>query len=234
MNHSDINHVAIIMDGNGRWATKRGLPRSAGHKQGAETFLKIVEAGQEFGLKYISAFVFSSENWGRPKEEVDYILDLMREYFKKQFTKLVENNVRVIIIGDKQRFPEDLQKIMHDVEDASKDKDGIVVNLAINYGGRLDIINACKNISRQVSSGDIDVNDIDDKLFSQNLYTTITPDPEIVIRTGGEYRISNFMLWQMAYSELFFSEKYWPDFTKEDLDGILTSYKQRNRRFGKV
>lgn len=229
-----VKHVAIIMDGNGRWATAKGLPRSAGHKKGAAVVVDIVEAAADFGVKYLTLFVFSSENWGRPKEEVDYLMNLMREYIKTQFKRLTEENVRIRVIGERQRLPDDLCKMIAEAEETSKDNDGITVNLAVSYSGRADIVRACSNIAAAVKSGDMEPDEIDEKTFSENLYTADTPDPEIVIRTSGEYRVSNFLLWQMAYSEFFFPKKHWPDFTKDDLQDILDNYKLRNRRFGKV
>ncbi len=232
--NQQVNHIAIIMDGNGRWAQDKGQSRSYGHQKGAENVLDIVKASGELGVKNLTLFAFSSENWNRPKDEVEHLMGLMREYIEKQFKNLIEKKVRVRAIGDLSKLPDDLQQKIKEAEETSKDNDAITVTLAVSYGGRDDIVHACKNIASSVEKGDISVSDINEDLFSKNLYTLDAPYPEILIRTGGEYRISNFLLWQMAYSELFFSEKYWPEFTKKDLENIITEYKTRNRRFGKV
>ncbi len=229
-----VKHISIIMDGNGRWASSQGLPRTRGHRQGAEVVIDIVKGAKELGIKYLTLFVFSSENWGRPAEEIESLLELMRQYISQHFNNLIEEDVRLKVIGDITRLPPDLQEKIIEAEEQSADKSGLVVNLAINYGGRLDIVNSCKRIASKVLVGDLEIADIDEKEFGLNLYTSDIPDPDIVIRTGGENRISNFLLWQMAYSELFFIDKYWPDFTRFDLEEVLQQYENRNRRYGKV
>ncbi len=227
-------HIAIIMDGNGRWAADKGLPRTAGHKKGAEAIPEIIQEAMDMGIKYITLFAFSSENWNRPKEEVDYLISLMREYLSTQFKELTKKNVKVRVIGDISKFAEDLQEKIKEVEEISKDKDGITVSLAVSYGGKGDILHACKGLAQKVKDGQMDIDDINVDSFSDNLYSRNLPDIDIMIRTGGEYRISNFLLWQVAYGELFFAQKYWPDFKKEDIRDIVSEYHTRNRRFGKV
>ncbi len=231
---NSVNHIAIIMDGNGRWATDKGLPRVSGHKKGAEVVLEIVEAAAKSGVKCLTLFVFSSENWGRPKEEVDHLMMLMREYVSKQFKNLIKQNIKVKVIGDVNMLPLDLQTKIKEVEELSKNKNGLTVNLAVSYGGQSEIINACKNIAEAVKNKEINIEDINKEIIENNLYTAGVPNPDVVIRTGGDCRISNFLLWQIAYSELFFLDKYWPDFNKKDLENIINKYKNRNRRFGKV
>ncbi len=233
----DINlpeHIGIIMDGNGRWAKKRMLPRSAGHKAGAQTFRKITRYCSNIGIKHLTVYAFSTENWKRPKEEVSALMNLFKSYLEEALADFKDDSIIVKFLGDKSVFPEDLQKLMIENEESSKDRDGMILNIAMNYGSRDEIVRAVKKITTNVNNGKIDIDDIDEQLISDNLFTSGQPDPDLIIRPSGEYRISNFLLWQSAYSEYVIMNKLWPDFTTDDLDEALRIYSQRNRRFGGV
>lgn len=226
------NHVGIIMDGNGRWAKKRGLPRSAGHRVGAANLKTITEFASEMGIKYITAYAFSTENWKRPKEEVDALMKLLLEYLKDK--KLLEGNqVRVKFIGDRSILTDEIKAEMENAEKESKDRTRTILYLAINYGGQQELTRAVKTLADKVKSEEITVSDITEELIGKNLYTDI-PDVDLIIRPSGEYRLSNFLLWQSAYSEFWFSNINWPDFTKEDFTRAIKDYQSRNRRFGGV
>lgn len=227
-------HIGIIMDGNGRWAKKRGLPRSIGHREGAKTFRKITRYCSDIGIKYLTVYAFSTENWKRPDDEVNSLMKLFKSYLNEALEDFKDDSIVVKFIGDKSHFSDDLQKLMIENEESSKDRDGMVLNIAMNYGSRDEIIRAVKNISNDVKNGKFDVESIDEELFSSYLYTAGQPDPDLIIRPSGEYRISNFMLWQAAYTEFVIMNKLWPDFDKSDLDEALNMYSQRNRRFGGV
>ncbi len=227
-------HIGIIMDGNGRWAKKRGLPRSVGHREGAKTFRKITRYCSDIGIKYLTVYAFSTENWKRPEDEVNSLMKLFKSYLDEALEDFKDDSIVVKFIGDKSHFSDDLQKLMIENEESSKDRDGMVLNIAMNYGSRDEIIRAVKNISNDVKNGKFDVESIDEELFSSYLYTAGQPDPDLIIRPSGEYRISNFMLWQAAYTEFVIMNKLWPDFDKSDLDEALNMYSQRNRRFGGV
>lgn len=227
-------HIGIIMDGNGRWAKKRGLPRSIGHREGAKTFRKITRYCSDIGIKYLTVYAFSTENWKRPEDEVNSLMKLFKSYLNEALEDFKDDSIVVKFIGDKSHFGDDLQKLMIENEESSKDRDGMVLNIAMNYGSRDEIIRAVKNISNDVKNGKFDVESIDEELFSSYLYTAGQPDPDLIIRPSGEYRISNFMLWQAAYTEFVIMNKLWPDFDKSDLDEALNMYSQRNRRFGGV
>ncbi len=227
-------HIGIIMDGNGRWAKKRMLPRSAGHKAGAQTFRKITRYCSDIGIKHLTVYAFSTENWKRPQEEVSALMNLFKSYLEEALSDFKDDSIVVKFIGDKAVFPEDLRNLMIENEESSKDRNGMVLNIAMNYGSRDEIVRAVKSISEKVKSNEIDVDSIDEQLISDHLYTFGQPDPDLIIRPSGEYRISNFMLWQSAYSEYVIMNKLWPDFTSEDLDEALRIYSQRNRRFGGV
>ncbi len=220
------------MDGNGRWAKNRGLPRSAGHRVGAQNLRKITEFASEMGIKYITAYAFSTENWKRPKEEVDALMKLLLEYLKDK--KLLEGNqVRVKFIGDRSVLTEEIRREMANAEEESKDRTRTILYLAINYGGQQEITNSVKKIADMVKNNEISADDITEDLIGKNLYTDI-PDVDLIIRPSGEYRLSNFLLWQSAYSEFWFSNINWPDFTKEDFTRAIIDYQSRNRRFGGV
>ena len=224
-----LKHIAFIMDGNGRWAKKRSLPREYGHKVGAQTFKKIALYCGDIGIKYVTIYAFSTENWKRPEREVNAIMTLLSDYLDEAKRDLDKNNVRYIFIGDKAIFSEDLREKMIELEEISKDKP-LTLNFAVNYGGRDEIKNAVKKI---IASG-VSADDITEELISKNLYTKNYPDPELIIRPSGEYRLSNFLIWQGAYSEFWYSNVLWPDFTTDDLDNAIRDYNKRNRRFGGV
>lgn len=226
-------HVAMIMDGNRRWAKKRGLPPQLGHSEGANTLQKIAEYCAEIGIPYLTVFAFSTENWKRSKEEVDYLMNLLEKYIQDFDKKMKDKNVRVRLLGDITRLPEGLQQGIREIEERTKNNTELTVNLAINYGGRAEIVNAMKHIAEDVSEHKINVSDIDDALVNTYLYTAGIPDPELVIRTGGELRSSGFLTWQSVYSEFYFTDCLWPDFDEKELDKALQEYQNRKRNFGK-
>ncbi len=221
-------HVAFIMDGNGRWAKIKGKVRTYGHKQGVESVEKVIKHAKKLGLEIISFYAFSTENWNRPQEEVDYIFGLLRDYLKEHKNSFEQNNIKVKIIGDITRLPKDLQKSILDVEKRTHDCDGLLVNVCLNYGSRVEIIRAINNI---IKDG---VKEVTDEIFANYLQTEGIPDPDLVVRTSGECRLSNFMLYQCAYSELYFPKVYWPDFDEKELEKAIIVYQSRNRRFGKI
>lgn len=230
-------HIGIIMDGNGRWAKQRNLPRSEGHKAGANVFRKICEYAGEIGVKYITFYAFSTENWRRPPEEVNALMDLFRDYLDEAEERQEENKqkgMRIHFIGHREGVPMDLISRFETTERDSKDADRIDVNIAINYGGRLEIVDAVKKIAQKVKDGEINPEDITEQDISDNIYTAGQADPDLIIRPSGEYRLSNFLIWQSAYSEFWFSDILWPDFTEADLDKAIDDFNNRNRRFGGV
>lgn len=230
-------HIGIIMDGNGRWAKQRGLKRTEGHKEGAKVFKRICEYASDIGIKYLTFYAFSTENWKRPPEEVSVIMDIFRDYLAEAEEREEENKqkqLRMRFIGIREGIPEDIQILMDQLEKSSDDKNKTVVNLAINYGGRAELVNAVKKIGKKIADGELSANDVDEELVSSNLYTANQPDPDIIIRPSGEYRLSNFMIWQAAYSEFWYSDVLWPDFTEEHLNSVLRDYEKRNRRFGGI
>ena len=226
-------HIGIIMDGNGRWAKKRLLPRNMGHKKGAEVFQDITRYCNELGLEAVTFYAFSTENWKRPQEEVDGIMRLFKQYLVDAFDYEKENN-KVVFLGDKAAFNEELRNLMLEIEEKTADRTGMILNIAINYGSRSEIVNACKQIAQQVKDGNLDVCDISEDMFSGYLYTKNQPDPDFILRPSGEKRISNFLLWQCAYSEFVYMDVLWPDFTRKDLDTAIEEFNRRNRRFGGV
>ncbi len=226
-------HIAFIMDGNGRWAKKRGLPRKFGHREGAKTFKKITRYCKDIGIKNVSFYAFSTENWKRPKDEVDAIIELFREYVV-DVRNYIGEDVRVLFLGDKTIFDDDLQKKMNDLEEDTKDRREMTMLLAINYGGRDDIVHAAKILANKVKSGEITVDDITEDMFTQYLYTLDVPDVDLMIRPSGEQRTSNFLIWQSAYAELYFTNILWPDFTPDDLNDAIGEFSNRSRRFGGV
>lgn len=231
---NNLEHIAIIMDGNGRWAQKRNLPRSAGHKKGAEVVKEIAKEANNRGIRYLTLYAFSTENWNRPKEEVDTLMGLLRQYLKSDFSELHKNNIRIRVIGERSMLDKDIVAQIAKLENDTTQNSGMVLCLAISYGSRLEIVQAAKKIAALVKKGDMSESDVDIKLFSDMLYTKDIPDPDLLIRTSGEQRISNFLLWQSAYSELFFSPTLWPDFTVRELDDIINQFNSRERRYGKV
>jgi len=227
-------HIGIIMDGNGRWAKKRGLPRSAGHSAGADALKKIVTECNNMGIKYITVYAFSTENWKRPKEEVDYLMNLLMDYLKNAEKTLAGESVVIRAIGQREELSKELQEQIEKTENFTAKNSGIVMNIALNYGAREEIVRAVKSISNKVKNGEIDSDDINTELISKQLYTKNQPDPDLIIRTSGEERISNFLLWQLAYSELWFTKKLWPDFKVADLHQAIIDFQSRNRRYGGV
>lgn len=225
-------HVAIIIDGNGRWAKKRGLPRIEGHKKGIETLEEIIKAAVEQKIKVLTFYTFSLENWKRPVLEVKGLMRLLKKFLIEKRTLFKEKNIRLISIGEREKLPKAVQKELSKTEEESKDNKGLILNIALSYGSRQEIIRAVQKIAADVQKEKVKINKIDERLFSQYLYTANLPDPDLLIRTSGELRISNFLLWQISYSELYFTPKFWPDFQKNDFLKAIDSFKKRNRRFG--
>lgn len=234
---NQLNHLAIIMDGNGRWATRKGKPRVAGHYEGMNNVERITLAADELGVKVLSLYAFSTENWARPKEEVAYLMNLPVRFFDKFMPTLMENNVKVNIMGYLDELPRETYDVVQRAVAQTADNTGLILNFAFNYGSRREITSAVKEIATLVETGAISSNTVDEEMISEKLMTASFGkyrDPDLLIRTSGEQRISNFMLWQLAYSELAFSSKNWPDFTKEDLQKFVFDFQNRHRRFGKV
>ena len=225
-------HIAIIMDGNGRWAAKRSLPRKAGHKVGAEALERVVTEANKLGIEHVTVYAFSTENWKRSDEEVAAIMDLLRHYLKNSFQRFMKDNVRMHVIGDITGLDEDIQGQIKVIEEKSKQKDGMTVHIALNYGGRDELCRGVQKIAEQVANGQLSPNEITEETIVSNLDTVGIPDPELLIRTSGEERISNFLLWQIAYSEFYFTDVLWPDFGKKDLEKAIYYYQNRERRFG--
>ncbi|MGN0572211.1 MAG: isoprenyl transferase [Candidatus Fimenecus sp.] len=230
-------HVGIIMDGNGRWAQKRGLPRYKGHIEGAKTFRKIGEFAGDLGIECLTFYAFSTENWKRPPEEVAAIMDLFREYLRELDERKAENEekgIKVNFIGDRRGIPKDILQMMGYSERITRKKDHVILNIAINYGGRQEILHSVQELAKQVEKGKLKASDITEDMISDHLYTGGLPDPDLIIRPSGEYRLSNFLLWQSAYAEFWYSDILWPDFTEEDFTEALREFEKRNRRFGGV
>jgi len=227
-------HVAIIMDGNGRWAKKRLMNRVKGHEQGTQAVRSIVTAARELGIGIITLYAFSTENWARPKLEVKALMMLLKEFIISEREELSKNNICLNIIGQKHRLPLDVQKEVDITLALTKNNDKMVLNLALSYGSREEIANAVKQIAQKIESKELDSKDITQDLISDHLYTRTMPDPDLIIRTSGEYRLSNFMLWQAAYSEIYICDTLWPDFSKDEFIEILKNYQKRDRRFGKI
>ncbi|MBO5505012.1 MAG: isoprenyl transferase [Clostridia bacterium] len=227
-------HIGVIMDGNGRWAEARHLPRKAGHKAGAETLEKISRYCGKLGVKALTAYAFSTENWNRPKEEVDNLMELLYNYLLQVEEKFKNENIRLCIIGDRTPFSDKMKEAMAHAEDYTKDRDGIVLNMALNYGGRAEIANAARLVAEDVKNGKINPEDIDENYLGKYMYTADVPEVDLIIRPSGEERLSNFLLWQAAYAEFWYSEINWPDFSEKDMERAIIDYQKRNRRFGKV
>jgi len=237
MNNTTIinpKHIAIIMDGNGRWAKAKGLMRTLGHKKGMDCVRSTVEACSEKKIQALTLFAFSTENWRRPEEEVGYLMGLFLAMMRNEVGKLHKNNVILRIIGDRSRFSDKLQKAMSDAEELTKDNTGLSLNIAANYGGRLDITEATRILCRRVANGELDPEDVTVDMLQAELSLHHLPEPDLLIRTGGEKRVSNFLLWQLAYGEFYFTDSYWPDFDKQALDKAIISFSSRQRRFGKT
>lgn len=228
------NHIAIIMDGNGRWAKKRKLPRVAGHKQGVETVREIVETSAEIGIKVLTLYTFSTENWKRPKDEVTTLMRLIVNSLQNETDELNKNNIRLTTIGNTGSLPNIVQKELDEAKEKTKNNERMILNLALSYSGRWELIEAVKSISEKYKSGEINTADINEELISEHLTTKELPDPDLMIRSSGEFRISNFLIWQLAYAELYVTETLWPDFNSYNLIEALKDYQNRERRFGQV
>ena len=227
-------HVAIIMDGNGRWARARGLPRVAGHRRGADAVRRVVRGAGELGIPTLTLFAFSTENWARPADEVADLMGLLRHYLRSELDELLKNGARLRVIGNRQGLPEDIVRGISDAERQTQSNSRIDVNICVNYGARAEILHATRNLARRVASGELSPERIDEQQFERELLTAGLPDPDLVIRTSGEQRISNFLLWQCAYAELVFVDTLWPDFGKEHLEQAIAEFRRRERRYGGV
>ena len=225
-------HIAIIMDGNRRWAKEKGIDTKLGHKAGAETLEKIAAYANDIGLKYMTVYAFSTENWKRTKEEVGALMILLNTYLDKFLNKESLRNIKIRVLGDIENLDKGLKESIKKIVEKSKNNTGLTLNIAFNYGGRAEITRAVRNISQNVADGELRVEDINEETISNNLYTNGEPDPDLLIRPGGELRISNFLLWQLAYTEFLFIDKYWPDFSEEDLLEAIRTFEKRNRKFG--
>lgn len=225
-------HVAIIMDGNGRWAKRRGLPRTMGHAQGAKVVEQILEDADHMGIKYLTVYAFSTENWSRPDSEVKALMNLLRTYMKTSLAKCAKNNVRIRVIGDKTKLDGDLQKAIANLEESTKNNTGIGFQIAINYGARDEMRRAVTELCERAKAGELDPKDITEETISDCLDTAGIPDPDLLIRTCGEERLSNFLMWQLSYAELYFTDCAWPDFTKAELEKAVDAYNHRERRYG--
>lgn len=231
-NLSIPHHVAIVMDGNGRWANKRFLPRTAGHREGVKAVRNTIEACAKSGIKVLTLFAFSSENWKRPKTEVVSLMDLFVSSLEKEVNKLNENGVRLNFIGDRTQFSQKLQDKIEESEQVTASNDKFLLNIAANYGGRWDIVQACKSLCQKVQDQQLKIEDISEQVFASQLSTSSIPDPDLFIRTAGEQRISNFLIWQMAYTEFYYTDVFWPEFNEQQLHLALEKFSQRKRKFG--
>jgi undecaprenyl diphosphate synthase len=227
-------HVAIIMDGNGRWARKHLLSRINGHEKGADAVRAIVRASREIGIAHLTLYAFSTENWQRPKSEVDALMTLLLKFLKSEQKELAENDIRLNVVGQKERLPAKVQQALRETMDLTCENSALQLNLALSYGSRAEIVHMAQELARKSQSGKIDPDDINADVVAQHLYTKDIPDPDLLIRTSGEMRVSNFLLWQIAYTEIYVTPTYWPDFGKEEFYEILKNYQQRERRFGRV
>ena len=227
-------HVAIIMDGNGRWATKKGLPRSFGHNKGVSVLKEIIKASKKLGCKVLTVYAFSTENWTRPTKEVDFLINLFSEVLQTEIEEIHQESIKIKFIGDITPFPEILKKTIYTSESLTKRNKSFLLNVCVNYGGRQEIVNVAKELALESSSGEINPSEVDEELFNSKLLTKGIKDPELLIRTSGEKRISNFLLWQLAYSEIYISEVLWPDFNEFEFHKAIIDYQSRNRRFGGI
>ncbi len=227
-------HIGIIMDGNGRWAKKRGLPRPIGHTYGAKTFKNITRYISRQGVKYLTLYAFSTENWKRPLEEVNALMKIFRQYLIDSLVNFREDDIKVVFIGDRSAFPSDIIQLINETEEIAKDRKGMQLNIAMNYGGRAEILSAVKQIYEDIRDGRMSEEELTEASVSSRLYTAGMPDPDLIIRTGGEHRLSNFMLYQAAYAEFYSTDTLWPDFSEKDFDKAVEEFNQRSRRFGGV
>ena len=230
----ELKHIAFIMDGNGRWAKKRGLPRHLGHKKGCEVCTDIYEGCLENNIKVMSLYAFSTENWNRPKDEIDHLFNYLEIFFKKEIKRFMRDGSRVSVSGDLSRIPEKTRKVILESIEKTKDNKNFVFNICLNYGGKSEIVRATKQICEDVKEGKISVDDINETSFENYLYTKDLPPVDLLIRTSGEQRISNFLLWQLAYAEFIFTKTYWPDFSKKELKECIEEFKNRDRRYGGI
>jgi len=229
---TNLRHIAIIMDGNRRWAKEKNLPSAFGHKKGVEALKTTLKACHEFGVKYLTVYAFSTENWNRKPEEVSFLMNLLAETIKNEIDEMDKNDVVLTFIGDLKKLNDKLQGILYDAMEQTKNNNGVNLQIAFNYGGRDEIVNAVKSISEKIKSGEITTEDITEEVISNELYTKSIPDPDLLIRTGGELRVSNYLLWQIAYSEILVTNTYWPEFNKDSLADAIIEFKNRQRRFG--
>jgi undecaprenyl diphosphate synthase len=227
-------HVAVIMDGNGRWAKRRGIPRIMGHRRGVDTLKRLLRCCDDWGIQALTAYAFSTENWGRPIEEVEFLMTLFERVLMRELQEMMEENVRIQFVGNLTALPQSLQNQIERAMTQTQKNTGIQFTVATNYGGREEILQACRAIATQVQQGEIQPEEIDETLFSRHLYTANIGDPDLLIRTSGEMRLSNFLLWQMAYAEFYITDAFWPDFDREAFHQALIAYQKRERRFGKV
>ncbi|MDO4373390.1 MAG: isoprenyl transferase [Clostridia bacterium] len=227
-------HIAVVMDGNGRWAQKRGLPRTVGHSAGSETFQKDAEYLSDLGIEYFTVYAFSTENWKRPPEEVQEILRLLEKYLHKAIREMREKNIRLQFFGDLTPFSQELRALIDETNAISRTTTGMLVSVCLNYGGRAELVRAARLLAEQCAAGTLRPEDIDERRFSGYLYSADIPDPDLMIRPGGEVRLSNFLLWQNAYTEFYFSDVLWPDFDERQMDAAILAYQQRKRRFGGI
>lgn len=231
--NTGLQHIAVIMDGNRRWAKEKNLPSAFGHKKGVDALKNIMRACDDFGIKYLTVYAFSTENWNRKKEEVDFLMNLLGETIKNELNEMHSNGVVINFIGDLSKLNPKLQEILDNAVNVTKNNTGVNLQIAFNYGSRDEILHAVKNIASKVSSGEISIDEISEQLISNNLYTKNIPDPDLLIRTGGEMRVSNYLLWQIAYSELLVTKRYWPEYDKEALAEAILEFNNRQRRYGK-
>ena len=234
MNKNQVNHVALIMDGNGRWAKSRGLPRTKGHEEGCKSIIEIFDAFKENHIKVMTLYAFSTENWNRPKSEITLLFKYLDKFFNDNIDTFLKDGVRVQVMGDISKLPKHSQKTVTKAIELTKDNDNYVFNIALNYGSRQELVKATKEIAQDVKEGKLDINDINEETISNHLYTKGLPPIDLMIRTSGEQRLSNYLLYQLAYSEFIFTPVYWPDFHKEDFEDCLKQYQTRDRRYGKI
>ena len=230
---TNLKHIAIIMDGNRRWAKEHNLPSAFGHKKGVDSLKTVMRACDDFGIKYLTVYAFSTENWNRSSEEVNFLMDLLGTTLQNELKEMHENNVVISFLGDTSKLSDKLQKILENATQTTKNNTGVNLQIAFNYGARDEIVHACRAICQKVKNGELDTNKIDENLISQNLYTQNIPDPDLLIRTGGEMRVSNYLLWQIAYSEILVTKRYWPEFDKNALAEAILEFQNRERRIGK-
>ncbi len=227
-------HVAIIMDGNGRWAQQKKRPRLYGHKVGVESVQEVVECAGEWGVKVLTLYAFSTENWNRPGAEVNGLMGLLKSYLLSEISRMVKNRIRLVTIGDTERLPQDVREVLEKTIAETADNDGLVLNLALSYGGRLEIVRAVREIAAEVLADDLSLDEINESLISNHLYTAALPEPDLLIRTGGEARLSNFLLWQASYAEIYFTDTMWPEFRRQAFSQAIAEYQGRERRFGRT